>query len=182
MQQIEIENVGTEARETGLTSTRHPISRYFVGFHFGDEEHTVALSRNGVTNQLLGAPVAVIPRCINQTHPERYACAQRFFLSRFGMSSLPQTCRALTNRRDNHAAPELHCARRSVRSENRCDVAPNREPQTDRGAKCVKVTPAELTLVHLLLSSGVGKLKRLTFLGEPTPKPRKARKSRTQCF
>ena len=36
MQQIEIENVGTEARETGLTSMRHPIPRYFVGFHFGE--------------------------------------------------------------------------------------------------------------------------------------------------
>jgi hypothetical protein len=74
----------------------------------------------------------------------------------------------LTDRRDNGAVPQLHYARRSVRGENRCDVATNRQRQTDR-AKCIKVAPAELSLVHL------GKdFKRLTFwagqlqvLGEP---------------
>jgi hypothetical protein len=78
VQQIEIEKVGAEARETGLASTRHSISRYFLGFQFGDQEYTVTLAHNRATNQFLGASVAVIPRRINQTHPERYACSQRY--------------------------------------------------------------------------------------------------------
>ena len=57
VQQIEIEKAGAEARETGLASTRHPVSRHFVGFHFGDQEYTVTLASDRATNQFLGAPV-----------------------------------------------------------------------------------------------------------------------------
>ena len=116
---IEIEKVGAEARKTGHASTRHPLSRHFMGFHFGDQEYTITLASNRATYQFLGAPVAVIPRCINQTHPERYACAQRFFLGRFRMPPLAQTGRTLTDHRDNGAVPQLRCAWWSVRCKNR---------------------------------------------------------------
>jgi hypothetical protein len=58
-----------EARETGLASTRHPVSRHFVGFHFVDQEYTVTLASNRATNQFLGQLCAVpicasVRRCV----------------------------------------------------------------------------------------------------------------------
>jgi hypothetical protein len=61
VQQIEIEKVRSEAREAGFARARHAISRYFIGFHFGDQEYAVTLARNRATNQFLGSSVAVVP-------------------------------------------------------------------------------------------------------------------------
>jgi hypothetical protein len=69
------------------------------------------------------------------------------------MSSLAKSRRALTDRRDKNAIPQLHCARRSVLAQNRSDAAADRQRQTDR-AKCIKVASAQLTLVHISISTG----------------------------
>src|SRR5436853_1827338 len=66
MQQIEIEMVGAETSQARLASTRDAISRHLVGLHLGDQEYAVALTGNHVTNELLGAAVAVITRRIDQ--------------------------------------------------------------------------------------------------------------------
>src|SRR4029077_15135243 len=107
-----------ETTEASLASTRHAVSRHFVGLHFGNKECSVTLTGNRVAYQFLGATVTVIPRRVDQRHTERNACAQRFFLSRFRMPSLAQTSRTLTDRRDNGAVPQLHSACWSVGSKN----------------------------------------------------------------
>ena len=60
MQQIEIEMVGAETSEARLASTGDAISRHLIGLHLGDQEYTVALTGNHVTNELLGAAISVI--------------------------------------------------------------------------------------------------------------------------
>src|SRR5256885_14368322 len=106
MQQIEIEMVGAETSEARLASTRDAISRHLVGLHLGDQEYTVAPTGNHVTNELLGAAVAVVSRRIDQRHAERNACAQRLFLDSLRMPSLTEVPAALTERRDGRGRRE----------------------------------------------------------------------------
>src|SRR5450631_4911009 len=100
--------ISAETGEARLASTRDAVSRHVIGPHLGDQEHAVALTGNHVANKFLGAAVAVDFRGVNQRHPERKACAQSFFLSSFRMSSLRESRRALTERRDDGAIVELY--------------------------------------------------------------------------
>src|SRR6266446_8423459 len=65
-------------------------------------------------DQFLGAAIAVHLRRVDQRHPERKTCAQRFFLSGFRISPLREICRALAKRRDNCSIAELYGRRRST--------------------------------------------------------------------
>src|SRR5438067_602265 len=60
-----------------------------------------APASNNAPDQLLGAAIAVHLRRVDQCDPERQTCAQRFFLSGFRMFTLPETRRALAERRDD---------------------------------------------------------------------------------
>src|SRR3989440_12857587 len=115
MQQIEIEMVGAETSQARLASTRDAISRHLVGLHLGDQEYTVALTGNHVTNQFLGAAVGVTSRRIDQRHAERNAWAQRLFFNSRRMSSQSEMRGALTERRDGGAVWSLYGTRWSLR-------------------------------------------------------------------
>src|SRR5437764_6182120 len=126
VQQIEIEMIGAETGEARLASPRDAVSRDVIGPHFGDQEYAVALTGNHAADQFLGAAVAVQLRRIDQRHPKRNARAQHFFLNGFRMFPLRETCRALTERRDDCSVAELYrtpCtvrSRASGRSTSRC--------------------------------------------------------------
>ena len=108
VQQVEIEMISAETGEARLASARDAVSRHMIGPHLGDQEYAVALTGNHAADQFLGAAVAVYLRRVDQRHPERKACAQRFFLNGFRMSSLRETCRALAECRDDCAVAELY--------------------------------------------------------------------------
>jgi len=103
MQQIEIEMVGAETSEARRAGTGDAISRHFIGLHLGDQEYTVALTGNGVTDELLGAAISVISRRIDQRQAERSAGVHRFFFNSWRMPSLSQMPGALSERRDGGA-------------------------------------------------------------------------------
>jgi hypothetical protein len=110
MQQVEIEMISAETGEARLASARDAVSRHVIGQHLGDQEYAVALIGNHVADQFLGAAVAVHLSRVDQRHPERKACAQRFLLNSFRVSSLREMPRALTERRDDGAIVELYLA------------------------------------------------------------------------
>jgi len=108
MQQIEIKILSAETSEARRASTRDAIARHLIALHLGDQEYAVALTGNHVTNELLGAAVAVISRRVDQRHGERNACAQRLFFNSWRMSSLTEMPAALTERRDGSAVWKLY--------------------------------------------------------------------------
>jgi hypothetical protein len=90
--------------ETGkarIASPRDAVPSDVIGRHFRDQGYAIALASNNAPDQLLGAAIAVHLRRVDQGHPEQKACAQRFFLSGFRMFTLPETRRALAERRDH---------------------------------------------------------------------------------
>ena len=80
--------ISAETGEARLASARDAVSRHVIGPHLGDQEYAVALTGNCTADQFLGVAVAVYLRRVDHRHPKRKACAQRFFLIRFRMSSL----------------------------------------------------------------------------------------------
>ena len=100
--------ISAETGEACLASMRDAVSRHVI--YFRDQEYAIALIGNHAADQFLGAAVAVPLRRVDQPHPERKACPQRFFLNSFRMSSLRETSRALTERRDDGAIVELYRA------------------------------------------------------------------------
>src|SRR6516164_6611722 len=111
MQQIKIEIIGAETAKARFTSTCHGPSSDVIGFYLGDHEGAVTLAGNHALNQFFGTAFTVIPRCVNQSHPERKTRAQRFFFVGCRMSSLADMPRALTDRRDSGAVAKLDGAR-----------------------------------------------------------------------
>src|SRR6202011_5476758 len=104
--------LAAETSEARRASTRDAIARHLIALHLRDQEYAVALTANRVTYELLGAPVAVVSRRIDQRHAKRNACAQRFFLDRLRMPSLTEVPAALTKRRDGSAVWKFygtHC-------------------------------------------------------------------------
>src|ERR1700747_2003019 len=95
--------VGVQTSEARLASARDAISRHFIGLHLGDQEYTVALTGNRVTDELLGAAIAVISRRIDQRQASRNAGVHRLFFNSRGMPSLSEMPGALTERRDGGA-------------------------------------------------------------------------------
>src|ERR1700739_4043287 len=87
VQQIEIEVVGAETRETRRASPRDAIAGDLLGLDLRDQEHALALAGNRVTDEFLGAAVAVVSRRIDQRHAERNAGAHRLFLDSRRMPS-----------------------------------------------------------------------------------------------
>jgi hypothetical protein len=67
--------VSTEPGKARPTSTCHAISSNLIGFHLGHYEGAVTLTGNHALNQFFGTAFTVIPRCVNQRHPERKARA-----------------------------------------------------------------------------------------------------------
>src|SRR4029077_16441930 len=100
--------ISAETGEARLASPRDAVARHVSGPHFGDQEYAVALTGNHAADQFLGAAVTVHLRRVDQRHPERKACAQRFFLSGLRMSSLREICRALAERRYNCSIMKLY--------------------------------------------------------------------------
>src|ERR1039457_422601 len=115
MQQIEIQMFTAEPREARRASTRDAIARHLIALHLRDQEHAVALTGNHVTNELLGAAIAVVSRRIDQRHAERNACAQRLFLDSCRMPSLTEVPATLTEGRDGSAVRKLYGARSRIR-------------------------------------------------------------------
>jgi hypothetical protein len=76
VQQIQIEVVGAEMAEASLASTRHAVSRQFVGLHFGNQEYAVALTGDYVAYQFLRAADVSI-RVIPSEMPVRSAASSR---------------------------------------------------------------------------------------------------------
>ena len=93
--------VSAKASEARLASAGHAVSSHFMRLYFGDQEDTVALTGNHVTQKLLRAATPVISRRIDQRHAERHACSHSLFFDSFRMFSLSQMPRALTDRADN---------------------------------------------------------------------------------
>src|SRR3981081_1124675 len=115
MQQIEIQMLAAETSEARRASTRDAIARHLIALHLGHQEYAVALTGNHVTNELLGAAVAVVSRRIDQRHAERNACAQRLFLDGWRMPFLTEVPTALAERRDGRAVRKLYGTRSSIR-------------------------------------------------------------------
>src|SRR5579864_4692209 len=115
MQQIEIKILGAETSEARRASTRDAIARDLIALHLGDQEYAVALIGNHVTDELLGATVAVISRRVDQCHAERNARAQRLFFNSLRMSSLTEMPAALAERRDAGAVWKRYGPPRSLR-------------------------------------------------------------------
>src|ERR1700687_1373977 len=111
MQQIEIQMLAAETSEARRASTRDAIAGHLIALHLGDQEYAVALTGNHVTDELLGAAVAVVSRRIDQRHAERNACAQRLVLNSFRMPSLTKVPAALTERRNGSAVWKLYGTR-----------------------------------------------------------------------
>src|SRR6185437_7625796 len=97
VQQIEIQVVGAKALEAGGARTRDAIPGHLVGLNLGDQEDPFALTGQHVTDELLRAAAAVVSRGIQQSHAERHAGAQRSFLQRGRMLSIPQMPAALSS-------------------------------------------------------------------------------------
>ena len=60
MQQIEIHILAADTSEARRACTCDAIARHLIGLHLGDQEYAIALTGNHVTNDLLGAAVAVV--------------------------------------------------------------------------------------------------------------------------
>ena len=87
--------------------------------HFGNQEYLFTPTRNDATDHLLCLAVSINLRRIDQSHAQRNTLAQRVFFDRCGMSSLTQTRRALTKRRDNGSVVEFHGSPRRICSDAR---------------------------------------------------------------
>src|SRR5262249_16137039 len=90
VQQVEIELIAAKTREACFARARDAVSRRMFGQYLGDEEYAIAVTSNQMTDEFLGAAVAVQLRCVNHCHPQRNTSAQRFFLDRFRTPSLPE--------------------------------------------------------------------------------------------
>src|SRR3984885_8978499 len=99
--------VAAQTSEARRASTRDAIAGHLIALDLGDQEYALALTGNHLTDELLGAAVAVISRRIDQRHAERNACAQRLFLDSWRMPCLTEVPAALTERRDGSAVRKL---------------------------------------------------------------------------
>jgi hypothetical protein len=101
VQQVQVEIISAETGKARIASPRDAVPPDVIGRHFRDQGYAIALASNNAPDQLLGAAITVHLRRVDQCHPERQTCAQRFFLSGFRMFTLPETRRALAERRDD---------------------------------------------------------------------------------
>jgi len=99
--------ISAETGKACFTSLCHGISGHLIDFHLGDYEGTVSLTGNHPANQLFGQALAVIPRCVDQRHPEEKAGTERVDFFGCRMSSLTDMPRVLPDRRDDGAVAEL---------------------------------------------------------------------------
>src|SRR5215813_10733711 len=136
VQQIEIEIISAETSEARLTSARDAVSRHVAGPHLRYQEYAIALTSDHAADEFLGA---VHFRRVDQRHPERKACAQRFFFISLRMSSLSETRRALAQCWDNSAVAKLH--RPSCSIKGRCGR--RSQKRTQRHAKSIEFTPVQ---------------------------------------
>src|SRR4029077_4325511 len=100
--------INTEPGKARLTSTCHCVSSDVIGFHLGHYEGAVTLAGNHALNQFFGTAFTVIPRCVNQRHPSERPVRNASSSSDCRMSSLPDTRRALADRRDNGRVAKLN--------------------------------------------------------------------------
>src|ERR1700733_1180413 len=107
--------VAAQTSEARRASTRDAIAGHLIALDLGDQEYALALTGNHLTDELLGAAVAVVSRRIDQRHAERNAGAQRLFLDSWRMPSLTEVPAALTERRHGSAVWKLYGTRSRVR-------------------------------------------------------------------
>src|ERR1700728_4699084 len=103
--------VAAQTSEARRASTRDAIAGHLIALDLGDQEYALALTGNHLTDELLGAAVAVVSRRIDQRHAERNAGAQRLFLDSWRMPSLTEVPAALTERRYGSAVGKLYGTR-----------------------------------------------------------------------
>src|SRR6516165_2327181 len=159
VQQVEIEMISAEPAEARLASTRNAVSPHMIGPHFGDQKYAVTLTGYHAADQFLGSAIAVNLGRIDQGHPERKSGAQRLLLSGVRMSPLPETGRALAQRRDNCSIRELYRGGRGTSRRTRSSHnhrADRRERRGKRDAKSVEFTSFQQLLVHASLLEAVG--------------------------
>ena len=101
--------ISTEPGKARLTSTCHGVScSDLIGFHLGHDEGAVTLTGNRAIDQFLGTAFTVIPRRVNQSHPERKRPVRNDSSSSAARCLPCPTCpEALTDRRDNNAVAKL---------------------------------------------------------------------------
>jgi hypothetical protein len=113
-EQVEIEMIGAKTGEARVARPRYAVPRHVSGPYLGDQEYAVALASNNVSDQFLRAAIAIHLRRVDQRHPDRKPCVEGFFLSGFRMSPLPETRRALAERRDDCSIVKFYGAGRST--------------------------------------------------------------------
>ena len=96
--------IRAETGKARLARARDAVSRQMSPPDLGDQEDTIALTGNRTADEVLRA---VDLRRVDQRHPERQACAQRFFFGGLRMSSLSKARRPLAECRDDRAIAEL---------------------------------------------------------------------------
>ena len=106
---IEIEMVRAETGETGLASARHAAFLRKLGWHLRDEKYAISLTSDCASDQFLRAPTGIYKCRVDQCHPKRKACTQRFLFKSCGTSPLSDVPRTLTQCRYDGAVTKLHC-------------------------------------------------------------------------
>src|SRR5579863_1866836 len=162
VQQIEIQILCAQTSEACLTGTGDAITGYFIALDLGDQEYALALSGNRMTNELLGAAVAVVARGVDQRHAQRNARAQRLFFDSRRVSSLTEVPAALTQCRDDGAVRECDGPRRILRVFPSCRIGGSgrtrrhgtdgRQRQAESRTTRRKLTSAQQGLVHRWIS------------------------------
>ncbi len=114
MQQVKVEIVSPKAGKACLTGSLNSVPCHMSRPDFRHQEYAFTLTRNDVADQFLRIAVSVNLRRINQCHAQRDALAQCFFLDRFRISSLAQTCRTLTERRDDGSVATFYRSLRRI--------------------------------------------------------------------
>lgn len=160
MQQIKIQILGAETSEARCASARDAIASHFITFDFRDQKYAVALIGNDMTEQLLGAALAVVSRRIEQRHAERHACAQRLLFDSWRMPSLTEVPAALTEGWDGSAVGKLYgtCTklRRRVSAWSLCnDLRGECRTQDGKRQAEGRTTRAKLTSIKQTLSHTV---------------------------
>ena len=155
MQQVEIQMISTETSKTRVASPGHAVSTHVMGLYLGDQEDTVALTGNHVTEELLRAATPIISRRIDQRHAERKSRSHGFCFDRFRMSSLSQMPGALTDRRNSSSIWKFYsppCALcRRVRGRDNPSASLYGKQCTD--SRC-RTTSTELTSTQQIRAHG----------------------------
>jgi hypothetical protein len=108
VQQIEVEVIGLEPLQAGLTGLLDAAARGVLRIDFADQEDLVAQARERVTQQSLGRAVAVHLGGVDQAHAELDASTRRSGLLALQTAVLAHPPCALAKRRDAGPAGQIN--------------------------------------------------------------------------